>query len=150
MVGEEETTLLAKSVRLFWLVAVLIFTSSYTASLSSILIEQQQQQQSPTIRNFADLKRSKVSIGCQKGSFTFNYLQNTLFIPSNRLVNLVTEEDYDNALKSGNLSAIIDESPYLETFLTSTGCKYKIVDSNIGYFGGFSFVSISHFNLSLN
>ena len=140
MVGEEDTTILAKAVRLFWLVAVFIFTSSYTASLSSIQIDQQ--QLSPTIRNFADLKRSQLPIGCQKGSFTFNYLQNTLSIPPNRLVNLVTEEDYDNALKFGNVSTIIDESPYLETFLTNMGCKYTIVDSNIGYFGGLGFVSI--------
>ena len=126
---------------LFWLVTVLVFTSSYTASLSSILIAQQQQRR-PTIRSFADLQKSHLKIGCQEGSFEVNYLNNNLFISSERLVNLITQEDYDNALTSGNVSAIIDESPYLATFLTNLGCSYTIADSNIGYFGGLGFVSI--------
>ena len=72
-------------------------------------------------------------------------MKNNLFISVERLVNLITQEDYDNALTLGKVSAIIDESPYVATFLTKLGCKYTIADSNIGYFGGFAFVSILDF-----
>ena len=63
-------------------------------------------------------------------------------VPPERLVPLSSQTDYDNALTLSNVSAIIDESPYLATFLTNLGCSYTIADSNIGYFGGLGFVSI--------
>ena len=139
--GEDAKTHLGRALTLFWLASVLIFTSSYTASLSSIIISQQQQV--PTIQSFVDLQKSHLPIGCQEGSFTVGYLQNSLLISPERLVTLITQEDYDKALKLKNVSAIIDESPYMDTFLTNKGCNYKMVDSNIAYFGGFGFVSIS-------
>ena len=141
-VGEDTKTHLGKAVILFWLVAVLIFTSSYTASLSSIIIAQQQQQQTPTIRSFQDLQNSRLHIGCQEGSFTLDYLKNHSRISSDRLITLDTDKQYVEALDLNKVATIIDESPYIETFLTSLGYIYTIVDSNIGYFGGFSFVSI--------
>ena len=141
LAGEDAKTHLGRALTLFWMITVLIFTSSYTASLSSVIIAQQQQRR-PTIRSFADLQKSHLKIGCQEGSFEVDYLKSKLLISSKRLVNLITQDDYDNALTSGNVSAIIDESPYLETFLTNLGCKYTIADSNIGYFGGLGFVSI--------
>ena len=141
MAGEDAKTHLGRALTLFWLATVLIFTSSYTTSFSSIIIAQQQQRRA-TIRSFTDLQKSHLKVGCQEGSFAVNYLENNLFISSERLVNLITQEDYDNALTLGNVSAIIDESPYLATFMTNLGCKYTIADSNIGYFGGLGFVSI--------
>ena len=141
-VGEDTKTHLGKAVILFWLVAVLIFTSSYTASLSSIIIAQQQQQQTPTIRSFQDLQNSRLHIGCQEGSFTLDFLKNHSHISPNRLIQLDTDKQYVEALDLNKVATIIDESPYIETFLTSLGYIYTIVDSNIGYFGGFSFVSI--------
>jgi hypothetical protein len=43
-----------------WLIAVLIFQSSYTASLSSILAAQ---QSVATIANFVDLQKSHLTVG---------------------------------------------------------------------------------------
>ena len=122
----------------FWLVSVLIFTSNYTASLSSILAAQQPR---PTIQNFLNLQKSRLKVGYQAGSFTSDYMINNLYIVYHRLVPLDSEEDYDSALKSGKVAAIIDESPYMETFLTTFGCDYTNVDLNIAYFSGFGFVS---------
>ena len=122
----------------FWLVSVLIFTSNYTASSSSILAAE---QPSPTIQNFVNLQKSRLKVGYQEGSFTSDYMINNLYIASQRLVPLVSEEDYDSALKSGKVAAIIDESPYMETFLTTFGCDYTNVDTDIAYFSGFGFVS---------
>jgi ionotropic glutamate receptor len=137
--GEEVKSRAGRLLTVFWLVAVLIFTSSYTASLSSMLAAQ---QPSPTIASFVDLQKSHLQVGSQGGSFVFNYMINNLYIVPQRLVTLFSEEDYDQALKSGNVSAIVDESPYLETFLTTYGCRYTNVDADIAYFSGFGFVSI--------
>ena len=139
--GEDAKTHLGRALTLFWLASVLIFTSSYPASLSSIIISQQ--QKIPTIRSFADLNNSHLRVGCQDGSFTIGYLQNILGISSERLVRLITQDNYTDALSSGNVAAIIDDSHYMNTFLTNKGCNYKMVDSNIAYFGGLGFISIS-------
>ena len=68
-------------------------------------------------------------------------MKNNLYIAADRLVPLASEEDYDSALKSGKVAAIIDESPYIDTFLTTFGCDYSNVDTDIAYFSGFGFVS---------
>ena len=68
-------------------------------------------------------------------------MKNNLYIAADRLVPLASEEDYDSALKSGKVAAIIDESPYIHTFLTTFGCDYSNVDTDIAYFSGFGFVS---------
>ena len=140
--GEDAKTHLGRALTLFWVVTILIFTSSYIASLSCIIIAQQQWRR-PTIQSFQDLKMdNRLKTGCQDGSFAENYLKNNLLISSERVVNLINQEDYNNGLTFGNVSTIIGESPYLATFLTNLGCNYTIVDSNIGYFGGLGFVSI--------
>ena len=121
-----------------WLVSVLIFTSNYITSLSSILAAE---QPSPTIQNFVNLQKSRLKVGYQAGSFTSDYMINNLYIAADRLVPLTSEEDYDSALKSGKVAAVIDESPYIQTFLTTFGCDYSNVDTDIAYFSGFGFVS---------
>ena len=129
---------LGRLLMVFWLISVLIFTSSYTASLASILAAE---QPSPTIQNFVNLQKSRLKVGYQEGSFTSDYMINNLYIAADRLVPLASEEDYDSALKSGKVAAIIDESPYIDTFLTTFGCDYSNVDTDIAYFSGFGFVS---------
>ena len=136
--GPDVLSHLGRLLMVFWLVSVLIFTSNYTASLSSILAAQQPH---PTIQNFVNLQKSRLKVGYQAGSFTSDYMINNLYIVYHRLVPLDSEEDYDSALKSGKVAAIIDESPYMETFLTTFGCDYTNVDLNIAYFSGFGFVS---------
>lgn len=106
---------------LVWLFLLLVITSSYTASLTSILTIQ---QLSSPIRGIDDLVASNLPIGYQVGSFAYDYLTQSLFIPRSRLVKLDTPEDYEKALrlgpKGGGVAAIIDELPYLELFLSKT------------------------------
>jgi hypothetical protein len=124
---------------LICLLFVLILKGGYTASLSSIILSQQRSV--TTIASFQELQKSSKLIGYQEGSFTLYYLKNTLNINLDRLVNLTTQKDYDDALKSRRVAAIIDESPYIEAFLSNLSCSYKRADSNIAYFGGLAFVS---------
>ncbi|KAE8645743.1 glutamate receptor 3.7 isoform X2 [Cucumis sativus] len=121
--ANQEATIspLSRLVMLVWLFLLLVITSSYTASLTSILTLQQ--LWSP-IRGIDDLVASNLPIGYQVGSFAYDYLTQSLFIPSSRLQRLNSSEDYEKALrlgpKGGGVAAIIDELPYLELFLSKT------------------------------
>ncbi|KAL4201094.1 hypothetical protein AMTRI_Chr02g214420 [Amborella trichopoda] len=111
---------LARFVMIVWLFLVLVITSSYTASLTSILTVQ---QLAPAIMGIESLIASHERIAYQVGSFTKRYLTEELNIPSSRLISLKTPEAYAQALRlgptNGGVAAIVDELPYVEMFLSN-------------------------------
>ncbi|KAG1368275.1 putative Glutamate receptor 3.3 [Cocos nucifera] len=131
---------LGRFVLIIWLFVVLIIKSSYTASLTSILTVQ---QLSSRIEGLDSLISSTDPIGYQIGSFAKNYLTEELCIAESRLVPLDTPEDYATALEHGpknrGVSAIVDELPYVDIFL-SKYCKFKKVGQEFTKNGwGFAF-----------
>ncbi|XP_028105079.1 glutamate receptor 3.4-like [Camellia sinensis] len=68
-------------VLILWLFVVLIINSSYTASLTSILMVQ---QLTSNIKGIDSLITSTNSIGVQDGSFAYNYLIEELNIAESR------------------------------------------------------------------
>lgn len=103
-----------------WLFLLMVITSSYTASLTSILTVQ---QLSSPIKGLDDLITSEQPIGYQVGSFAYSYLTESLYLPRSRLVPLGSPEEYELALlkgpfKKGGVAAIVDELPYMELFLS--------------------------------
>lgn len=129
---------------LVWLFLLLVITSSYTASLTSILTIQQLPS---SITGIDDLIASNLPIGYQVGSFAYSYLTDSLFIPRSRLVMLYTPEDYERALrvgpKGGGVAAIIDELPYVELFLSNTK-EFGMIGQPFTR-SGWGFVSIIYF-----
>ncbi|XP_027353726.1 glutamate receptor 3.3 [Abrus precatorius] len=137
---ENTMSSLGRLVVLIWLFVVLILTSSYTASLTSILTVQ---QLSSPINGIDSLKASDEPIGFQVGSFAEHYLIEDIGISKSRLVPLGSPEEYANALqrgpKNGGVAAIVDERPYVEIFL-STQCTFRIVGQEFTRSGwGFAF-----------
>ncbi|XP_078167545.1 glutamate receptor 3.5-like isoform X3 [Carex rostrata] len=137
---ENTVSVLARFVLIVWLFVVLIITSSYTASLSSILTVQ---QLSSGIKGLDSLIASHDPIGYQAGTFTKNYLIEQLNIPESRLVPLSTIDEYADALmrgpQGGGVAAIVDQSPYVEIFLKSY-CNFRIVGQEFTREGwGFAF-----------
>ena len=119
-ITEEDTVSpLGRMVMVVWLFLLLVITSSYTASLTSILTVQ---QLSSPITGIDSLIAANWPIGYQVGSFVHNYLTEILYIPSSRLVSLRTPEEFERALRlgpqKGGVAAIIDELPYIELFLS--------------------------------
>ncbi|XP_011008403.1 PREDICTED: glutamate receptor 3.7 [Populus euphratica] len=118
----KETTVspLGKLVMVVWLFLLMVITASYTASLTSILTIQ---QLSSPITGIESLIASHWPIGYQTGSFAYDYLSETLYIPRSRLVSLGSPEEYESALQRGpsdrGVAAIVDELPYVELFLSS-------------------------------
>ncbi|PON68736.1 Ionotropic glutamate receptor [Parasponia andersonii] len=116
---EDTVSPLGRMVMVVWLFLLMVITSSYTASLTSILTVQQ--LFSP-ITGIDSLIATNSPIGYQVGSFVYNYLTEILYIPSTRLVSLRSPEEYERALRqgpsNGGVAAIIDELPYVELFLS--------------------------------
>nr|AAQ02674.1 glutamate receptor [Raphanus sativus var. sativus] len=119
---ENTVSTLGRIVLLIWLFVVLIITSSYTASLTSILTVQQ--LNSP-IKGVDTLISSSGRVGFQIGSYAENYMIDELNIARSRLVPLGSPKEYATALQNGTVAAIVDERPYVDLFL-SEFCGFAI------------------------
>ncbi|XP_062009475.1 glutamate receptor 3.7 [Rosa rugosa] len=116
---EDTVSPLGRIVMVVWLFLLMVITSSYTASLTSILTVQ---QISSPITGIDSLIASNWPIGYQVGSFAYSYLTESLYIPGSRLVPLGSPEEYERALRqgpdNGGVGAVIDELTYIELFLS--------------------------------
>lgn len=133
---EATVSALGRTVLTIWLFVVLILTSSYTASLTSILTVQ---KLTSPIAGIESLITSTEPIGFQVGSYVENYLIKELGIHKSRLRPLGSPEAYASALESGKVAAVVDERPYIERFLAYP-CKFSIVGEEFSRSGwGFAF-----------
>ncbi|KAJ3708421.1 hypothetical protein LUZ61_012126 [Rhynchospora tenuis] len=138
---QNTVSVLGRLVLIVWLFVVLIITSSYTASLTSILTVQ---QLTTGITGLDSLIASRNPIGYQVGKFVKNYLMEELSIPESRLVPLSTIADYADALKrgpqGGGVAAIVDERPYIDIFLSTYCNDFRVVGQEFTREGwGFAF-----------
>ncbi|KAG9156585.1 hypothetical protein Leryth_006560 [Lithospermum erythrorhizon] len=120
---ENTVSTLGRLVLIVWLFVVLIITSSYTASLTSIITVQ---KLTSSITGIESLITSQDHIGYQVGSFVESYLIEELNIAKSRLIPLGSQEEYADALKRGTVTAVVDEQPYVRAFL-SKYCGFQIV-----------------------
>ncbi|KAF7851061.1 hypothetical protein BT93_L4683 [Corymbia citriodora subsp. variegata] len=115
---EDTVSPLGRMVMVVWLFLLMVVTSSYTASLSSILTVR---QLSSPITGIDSLIASNWPIGYQVGSFAHSYLLESLYVSPSRLIPLGSPEEYEKALQlgpsNGGVAAIVDEQPYVELFL---------------------------------
>ncbi|KAK4366684.1 hypothetical protein RND71_014564 [Anisodus tanguticus] len=114
---ENTVSTLGRMVMVVWLFLLLVITSSYTASLTSILTVR---QLSSPITGIESLITSNSFIGYQVGSFAYSYLKDILNIAPSRLISLRSPEEFEIALRRGSgngVMAIVDELPYVELFL---------------------------------
>ncbi|XP_023755495.1 glutamate receptor 1.2 [Lactuca sativa] len=95
---------LSRFVVIVWVFAVLVLTSSYTATLSSVLTVQQ-------------IGMNEISTGFQNLSPVGGYVFNKLKPVDVNLEKLYTPEDYSKALRNGRVDAIVSEILYIKSFL---------------------------------
>ncbi|KAE8806543.1 Glutamate receptor 2.8 [Hordeum vulgare] len=109
---------LSRFVVIIWVFVVLILTSSYTASLTSMLTVQQLQ---PTVTDVKELQRRGQYIGYQEGSFIEPFLTKMGF-DERKMKKYSSAEQYAEALSKGSanggVEAVFDEIPYLKLFLS--------------------------------
>ncbi|KAL2488336.1 glutamate receptor 2.4 [Forsythia ovata] len=128
---EKLTSNLSRIIVLVWLFVVLILTSSYTATLSSLLTVQQIQFGS-----------AGEFLGTQLGSSVGGVIANLNF-QDQRLKLYLSPKAYIEALsrghKDGGVDAIIDEIPYIKIILSKYSNDYGMIGSTSST-GGFGFV----------
>uniref|UniRef100_A0A2P2Q6R7 Ionotropic glutamate receptor C-terminal domain-containing protein n=1 Tax=Rhizophora mucronata TaxID=61149 RepID=A0A2P2Q6R7_RHIMU len=127
---------LTRVVVVVWLFVALILSSSYTASLTSMLTVKQLQ---PNPAEINWLLRNNLTVGCDGDSFVRNYLQNVLTFNPEKIQNVSSEYKYDGEFKSNSISASFLELPYQKVFINHYCNKY-IATTPIYRFGGLGFV----------
>ncbi|KAK8618464.1 hypothetical protein V6N13_132455 [Hibiscus sabdariffa] len=127
---------LTRMVVVVWLFVVLILTSSYTASLTSMLTVQRLE---PNVTDIEWLKRANVKIGCDGDSFVRTYLEEVLNFKSYNIETVSNEYSYEGEFKSNHIAAAFLEQPYGKVFL-SHYCKKFTISAPTHTFGGLGFV----------
>jgi len=91
-----------------------ILQSCYTANLSAILTAPRLE---PTLNDISSVAASKLRVGYQMGSAVADALVEYYGVAMRRRVPLLEEADYYNALSRGDVGAIVDERPYMESLV---------------------------------
>ncbi|KAJ4796954.1 Glutamate receptor [Rhynchospora pubera] len=117
----------AKLVLLLWFLLVQVLLSSFTASLSSILVAE---KVSPNIDN--------VKVGYNAASFVHDYLLSTFNYKPENLVPINRSEDFPTAFENGIINAAYLELPYLRVYLSEHSNYATSGESRT--LGGFGFV----------
>ncbi|KAK9221625.1 hypothetical protein WN944_010052 [Citrus x changshan-huyou] len=124
---------LSRMTMIVWLFVALIITSSYTASLTSLLAH----RRLIPIPDVETLKRNGDKVGCDGNSFVLQYLVNVLHFDPRNIEPIFSENRHRQALTSGEIAAAFLEVPYVKLFLAkncknfTTGPTYSV--------GGFGF-----------
>nr|XP_017253603.1 PREDICTED: glutamate receptor 2.9-like [Daucus carota subsp. sativus] len=133
--GDQLHSNLPRMAAVIWLFVALVITSSYTASLTSLLTIQ---NLNPMVTNVETLRRTGAKVGCDGNSFVVKYLVDVLKFEPHNIEKIYSEDDYPKALKSGKIAAAFLEVPYIKVLLATncdgfmTGETFKV--------GGFGFV----------
>ncbi|KAF3672661.1 Apoptosis inhibitory protein 5 isoform 1 [Capsicum annuum] len=122
-----------KIVLVIWLFLVFVLTSSYTASLTSMLTVPRLE---PSVKDLKWIKRTNATVGCDGDSFVKDYLRQVLELQN--IKNISNQDDYPKELESGNIKAAFLEIPYQKVFLREHCNQY--VKAGPSYrFGGLAF-----------
>lgn len=138
---------LARAVLAPWLFAILIVTSSFTASLSSMMTVSHLE---PSVPDIQTLLGTNAIIGCNKNTFLVHYLVDELkFQPENIRV-FDSIHDFPRAFENKEIVASFTIAPHADVFL-ATYCKGYIKAGPTLKLGGLGFVSFSsHFPTNVN
>uniref|UniRef100_A0A2N9G5T9 Glutamate receptor n=1 Tax=Fagus sylvatica TaxID=28930 RepID=A0A2N9G5T9_FAGSY len=117
-----------------WLFVVFILTSSYTASLSSMLTVQQLQP-----NDIEWLKNNNLKVGCDSLSIR-EYLEDVLKFKPQNIVRVRSQEQYHEEFESKYIAAAFLELPYEKVFLNKYCKGYTATILNTHKFGGYGFV----------
>ncbi|PWA24309.1 hypothetical protein CTI12_AA628740 [Artemisia annua] len=124
----------SKVVVMIWLFVVFIITSSYTASLTSMLTVRMLE---PTVRDIEWVRKTNAPVGCDPDSFVGKYLKDVLKLKN--VKNISSQSDYPDNFKNGTISAAFLELPYEKYFLKQYCNEYTAVGPSYK-FGGLGFV----------
>ncbi|XP_059291072.1 glutamate receptor 2.9-like [Lycium ferocissimum] len=123
-----------KIVVIVWLFLVFVLTSSYTASLTSMLTVPRLE---PSVKDIGWIRRTNATVGCDGDSFVKDYLRQVLELQN--IKNISNQEDYPKELESGSIKAAFLEIPYRKVVFREH-CNQYVVAGPSYRFGGLAFV----------
>ncbi|XLS62494.1 hypothetical protein HN51_016722 [Arachis hypogaea] len=128
---------LARTVLAPWLFVILIVTSSFTASLTSMMTVSQLE---PSVVDIQTLQKRNAAVGCDENSFIVRYLIDILkFKPENiRRINSIN--GYPAAFKNNEIEAAFFVAPHAKVFLAKYSCEGFVQAGSTFRLGGFGFV----------
>lgn len=135
-----------------WLFIILIVTTSFTASLTSMMTIRQLE---PSVLDIETLKRTNAPVGCNGNSFIVQYLTEVLKFKHKNIRRIDSISDYPTAFKNRDIEAAFFVAPHAKVFLAKYSCTGYIKAGNTFKLGGFGFVGFSfpchfdHFRICL-
>ncbi|XP_020413098.1 glutamate receptor 2.1 [Prunus persica] len=113
-----------------WLLAIVVVTATFTASLSSMMTVSWVQ---PSVLDIETLKMTNATVGCNGNSFIVRYLINVLEFRPENIKGIASISDYPEAFERKDITAAFFVSPHAKVFLakhcnavfTKTGSVYK-------------------------
>ncbi|KAL6312410.1 hypothetical protein AAG906_029021 [Vitis piasezkii] len=105
-----------------WLFVVFILTSSYTASLSSMLTVRRLDS---NVIDIEWLKATRSVVGCNGASFVRQYLENVFNFEGAHIKNISNQNQYHGEFQSGNISAAVLGLPHAKFSLDSKELEDK-------------------------
>ncbi|KAI3897925.1 hypothetical protein MKW92_009596 [Papaver armeniacum] len=119
---------MARVVVITWVFLLLILSSSYTASLTSMLTVHRLE---PTVTDVHELIKNRQNVGYLEGTFVYTMLRRMGFEEAN-LKPYVSTEDFKDAFtglrnKEDRIVAAFDEAPYNRLLLSKYCHKYALV-----------------------
>ncbi|WOG88184.1 hypothetical protein DCAR_0207418 [Daucus carota subsp. sativus] len=124
-----------KMVVVVWLFVVLVLTSSYTASLSSMLTVERLE---PRVKDIDTIKKTNATVGCDGDSFVKDYLRKVLGLEHIKTIG--NQTDYPYEFDGGNIAASFLELPYQKVFMEEYCNQYTTVGPTYRFGGlGFAF-----------
>ncbi|XVF87383.1 hypothetical protein PTKIN_Ptkin18bG0115700 [Pterospermum kingtungense] len=126
---------LTRVVVLVWLFLVFILTSSYTASLSSLLTVKELESN----LDIQSLRLRGSNVGCEDNSFLHDYLKDVLHFREEQIQILNgSESSYVDQFRNKKIDAAFLEVPYEQVFLNKYCNQYASISPTYR-FGGFGF-----------
>ncbi|XP_038885765.1 glutamate receptor 2.1-like [Benincasa hispida] len=110
---------LARLVLGTWLFVILVVTSSFTASLTSMMTVS---RFAPSVVDIETLRQTNATVGCNYHSFIMRYLNDVLNISNANIMTLVGIDDYPKAFDNGEIQAAFFITPHAKVFLAKY-CK---------------------------
>ena len=123
-----------------WLFVILIATSTFTASLTSMMTVSQLE---PSVLDIQTLQERNSPVGCNGNSFIVKYLIDILKFKPENIKKINSIGDYPAAFQNKDIEAAFFVTPHAKIFLAKYSCKGLIKAGSTFKLGGFGFVSHS-------
>ena len=133
---------LARLVLGTWLFVILVVTSSFTASLTSMMTVS---RFAPSVVDIETLRQMNATVGCNFNSFIIRYLNDVLKIPLSNIKALSGLDEYPKAFDNGEIEAAFFITPHAKVFLAKY-CKGYTTAATFDL-GGLGFVSSTNYLL---